>query len=393
MNFKYVKLPENPTEEEIKEEISRLTDMAQQLNNLQMAVKIFLNSMYGATASPYFVGYNQQLSEAITLQGQDIIKFSAKITNTYFRDYWHKDKKLHRLLGITTDVFPITTDVVNYGDTDSIYFTFQEVIKSCNWSEDPVTLIKDVTKFRLKEFYKKGFDNYAKRFNTDNIQDFELETISHSMILLAKKKYVLDIAWTDNNIQYESLSKIKSKGVEIVQSSTPLFARNHLSELLKDLFKYKKELSLSLFVGKIKELRGKFELEDIETISFGSGIGDYNKGIGNDVTKLEINQHCPIHVRGAGYHNYLINNNQKLKRKYTLVKSGDKVKYYYAKVDRTGGMNIFSYNPGAYPYEIAPPVDYDLQFSKSIIDPINRFLTAMGYAKISPELIISKQLF
>ena len=276
---------------------------------------------------------------------------------------------------------------------NSIYITLQDVVKSCNWVGDPVELIKDITKFRLKEFYNKGFENYAKRSNTENLQEFQLETISHSALLLAKKKYVLDIAWTDNGISYEPQSKLKPKGIEIVQSSTPVFARKYLNELLKDLFKYKKELNLSLFVKKIKELKKIFEIEEIETISFGSGIGDYEKGIGNDISKLEINSHCPIHVRGAGFHNYLINNNPKAKRKYTLIKSGDKVKYYYSKIEQNGGMNIFAFNPGSFPYEIAPKVDIDIQFSKCIIDPINRFLDAMKFPKISEGLIVSKQLF
>jgi len=276
---------------------------------------------------------------------------------------------------------------------NSIYITLQDVVKSCNWVGDPVELIKDITKFRLKEFYNKGFENYAKRSNIENLQEFQLETISHSALLLAKKKYVLDIAWTDNGISYEPQSKLKPKGIEIVQSSTPVFARKYLNELLKDLFKYKKELNLSLFVKKIKELKKIFEIEEIETISFGSGIGDYEKGIGNDISKLEINSHCPIHVRGAGFHNYLINNNPKAKRKYTLIKSGDKVKYYYSKIEQNGGMNIFAFNPGSFPYEIAPKVDIDIQFSKCIIDPINRFLDAMKFPKISEGLIVSKQLF
>jgi len=119
MNLKFATISENPSQEEIKKEIDRLQHLANDFNNLQMSVKIFINSMYGATASPYFVGFNQVLSEAITLQGQDIIKFSAKIANKYFKEYWHKDKQLHNLLGIEEKVFPVINDVTIYGDTDS----------------------------------------------------------------------------------------------------------------------------------------------------------------------------------------------------------------------------------------------------------------------------------
>lgn len=119
MEFKYAKLSDNFTQEELKSEIKRLRHIADDYNNLQMSIKIFINSMYGATASPYFIGYNQKISEAITIQGQDIIKFAAKVANTYFKNYWHKDYALHRELGITQDVLPISEDVTIYGDTDS----------------------------------------------------------------------------------------------------------------------------------------------------------------------------------------------------------------------------------------------------------------------------------
>lgn len=117
-NFEYAKLSENPTQQEIEAEIDRLTKLANDYNNEQMAIKIFINSIYGACASPFFVAYNPQLAEAITLQGQDIIKFSSKVLNLYFQKYWKNDTELHQHLGIT-EVGPVINDVAIYGDTDS----------------------------------------------------------------------------------------------------------------------------------------------------------------------------------------------------------------------------------------------------------------------------------
>ena len=37
-----------------------------------------------------------------------------------------------------------------------------------------------------------------------------------------------NIVWKDPDIHYEDLSKISSKGFEIIQSSTPIFAREKL---------------------------------------------------------------------------------------------------------------------------------------------------------------------
>jgi len=116
--FKYAKLTNEPTHKEIDKEIKRLQRLANTYNNEQMGIKIFINSIYGACASVYFVCYNPDLAEAITLQGQDIIKFSALVLNKYFKEIWHKDKKLHEKLGLTK-VEKVEHDVSVYGDTDS----------------------------------------------------------------------------------------------------------------------------------------------------------------------------------------------------------------------------------------------------------------------------------
>lgn len=274
---------------------------------------------------------------------------------------------------------------------NSVYCTFQEVVGGCNYAGNPIQMIVDMYKFRLRPYLEKAFESYAKKWNTENIQDFELETIADSAILLAKKKYVLDLTWEDG-IQYPSQSKIKAKGVEIVQSSTPVFSREHLKDLLKHLFREKKNLNLPNFIKVLKELKTQFMNEDINRIAFGSSIGDYEKGIACDKGKLEVLPHCPIHVRASGYHNLLINQNPNIKKKYSLIKTGDKVKYYHAQ-DDFGKPIVFAYLPGSFPYEIAPPVDYELQFQKAIIDPLNRFIDALGFQKLSSNLIITKTLF
>jgi DNA polymerase elongation subunit (family B) len=388
--FKYAKLSEDPTIEEIDKEITRLTKIANGYNNEQMAIKIFINSIYGACASVYFACYNPHLAEAITLQGQDIIKFSAKVLNKYFKEYWPKDTELHKLLKITI-VPKVEFDVAVYGDTDSVYCSFEEIWKGCDFAGTANELILLMYNHRIKKFLGKAFEQYGTKWNTENIQDFELETISASAILLAKKKYILDIAWQGPNITYGKQEKIKAKGIEIVQSSTPVFARKYLKEILKILFDKKKTLVMREFVNELKKLKQEFLTNEIDNITFGSSIGDYEKGIGDDKNKFEILPHCPIHVRGAGYHNYLINKDSKLKKKYSLIKTGDKVKYYYA--DEDGACNVFAYLPGNFPYEFAPSINHELQFEKCFIEPINRFLEALGFQTLTSNLIISKQLF
>ena len=385
--------PTTASREEILAEINRLTFLMNLKKNEEQAIKIFINSVYGATASPYFVGYNVRVAEAITLQGQEMIKFVTKIINRYFNEFWHRDKDLHTKIGLTR-VNPIKSEVAVYGDTDSCYVTFQDVVNGCDWNEDPRKLIHLIYENRLQDYLNKNFATMAKNSGTDNIQDLEMETISHSGIFLKKKKYVLDIAWKSGGgggISYNSQDKIKATGVEIAQSSTPAFARAKIKELLKIIFDEKGKLNLRKFADMLKREKEAFKLDNIENVSMSATVNDYEKGIGDDRKKLILNDHCPMHVRAAGYHNYILNSS-KWKNKYQLIKSGDKVRYYYAKTEE-GGQNVFAYLPGNYPVEIAPPVDYDIQFAKCIIDPINRFIVATGLPAISPELIIRTQLF
>lgn len=393
--MKYCKIdPSNASRDEIAVEINRLTLLMNLKKNEEQAIKIFINSIYGATASPYFVGYNVRVAEAITLQGQEVRDYGSKIFNRYFMDFWHRDKELHQQLGITR-AEKINDEVTVYGDTDSVYITFENLVKGCDWQGDPRQLLLQIYKNRVRNYIEKSYATYATQTGTSNIQDLEMETISYSAIFLKKKKYCLDLAWKDgegDGIFYERQQKIKAVGVEIVQSSTPAFARNKMKELLKIIFQERSKLNLRNFADLLKKEKQAFMLDNIENVSMSSSISDYEKGIGDDRKQLIINDHCPMHVRSAGYHNYLLNQS-KWKTKYQLIKSGDKIRYYYAKTDRGLGENVFGYLPGNHPIEIAPPVDYDMQFAKCIIDPLNRFISAIGLPPISPELIVRTQLF
>lgn len=392
--MKYCKIdPNTASKEEIVAEINRLTWLMNLKKNEEQAIKIFINSVYGATASPYFVGYNVRVAEAITLQGQEMIKYVSKIINRYFTDFWYRDTQLHEKIGITKAT-KIKDEVAVYGDTDSCYVTFQDVVKGTDWTEDPRKLIHLIYEHRLKDYLDKNFTVMANQAGTENIQDLEMETISHSAIFLKKKKYVMDKAWKSGaggGTYYEPQKKIDAKGVEIVQSSTPAFARKKLMELLKIIFQERGKLNMRKFADLLKKEKESFMLDNVENVSMSSSISDYEKGIGEDRKKFVINEHCPMHVRAAGYYNYTLNNS-KWKSKYQLIKSGDKVRYYYARQEE-GGQNVFAYLPGNFPSEFAPPVDYDTQFAKCVIDPINRFIAATGLPTLPPELIVRTQLF
>lgn len=59
------------SKEELKAEIERLKSLRDLYMNAEQAVKIFINSVYGACGSPYFAFFNVDIAEAVTLQGQE----------------------------------------------------------------------------------------------------------------------------------------------------------------------------------------------------------------------------------------------------------------------------------------------------------------------------------
>jgi hypothetical protein len=245
----------------------------------------------------------------------------------------------------------------------------------------------------LKDYIKKCYEIYAQKWNTKNYQDFELESLSYAGVFLGKKKYVLHIAWQDPNKDlFPRLSKIKSTGIELAQGGTAPFAREKLTFLLRHIFDKGKSFDIREFVKILKEIKNEFKIQNPDQISIGTSVNNLEKFIVNDTNKFEVAKGCPMHVRAAGYHNYVLNNS-KYKAKYSLIRSSEKIKFYYVKTKSEIENNVFGYLNGSYPYEYAPPVDFDEQFNRVILDPINRFIEAMGYAPLSPNLLLVRALF
>jgi DNA polymerase elongation subunit (family B) len=389
MLFKLIKVdPELCSIEELENEIKRLDSIKEEYFGKEQAIKVFINSIYGACASPWFECYNISVAEAVTLQGQDIIKYTNKILDDYFINYWHLDKKLHEELKLEHVNKINEKSIIIYNDTDSTYMTFEPIIKSCNFEGDVVDFILNIKKLRLNSYIKEKFNEYAKEFNTKNIQDLELEKISYSALMVAKKKYVLDLAWKDPGVRFNPQEKIKPVGIEIQQGSTPKFVRKVLKEMLKLELSKGKDLKYGEVVQKLRDFKKEFMLQDPENISKQQTIGDYEKYVLEDKKEIKLADKAQANNQSAAVHNYLLQNS-KYKSKYNLIKTGDKIKWYYAH----GDYEIFGFLPNNYPYEFALSVNYDKQFEKMIVEPFNRFIEPLGFNPIPGNLIYSKSLF
>ena len=375
------------------EDITEIKSESMNCYTLEQSIKLIINSIYGAFANEYFHFYNIAIAETVTLQGQDAIRFTEVMVEKYFKEYFHKDKALHRAFGIADDyeVKPIKRPVWKYTDTDSGYLIFEEVMESIGWDKPIKEFVHILNDTRLDSFIKKVLSDYANERNTENYLDFELETIAENAVWVAKKKYIQNIIWKDGK-DYDHLSYIKTTGLEIIQSSTPPFCRQKLIDIMLFIFS-KKKLSVKdngELVRLIKEVKREFKLANIEKISMSRSISNYRKFVLNDQDSLDLQSGCPIHVRAGAFHNYLLNQNLKLKGRYQLIQGGDKVKWYHCD---DPFQTVFAYKVGAYPAEIAPKINYEMQFQKTVLDPLNRIIVPAGLPALNPSLAYTVSLF
>ena len=383
-------------ETETKDLIEHYSMMSAKYTAYEQAVKVTLNSIYGAFGNKWFHFFNLDIAESITIQGQGAILYSEKILNKYFQDFWMKDTKVHEYFNIKV-VNKLVKPSVVYIDTDSCYVQFEEMYESIEWLGEKLAIDKFIMKlynFRIKDYITKCMAKYAEATNTDNFLYFDLETIAYSGIWLAKKKYLQNIAWEDKleeEDRYPTLSKIKTIGFDTIQSSTPAVARKHLTEALKLVLSEKPTSALlKKLVEYLKKCKKEFKLVDVDQIAFNKRTNNIEKYIVDDTIEFQIGSKCPPNVKAAGFYNFLMNTNPKYKNKYKMIGNGEKLKLYHCKHMT---CDMFAYMPGDHPYEIAPEIDYELQFEKSVIDPLNRVLKACSLQTLNRNLIYSTSLF
>lgn len=259
-----------------------------------------------------------------------------------------------------------------------------------NWSNE-LDLIQGMDHFKYGRYFKECLENYAGSFGVENREDFELEKISESMINIAKKKYIQNIVHEDG-INFERLKYIFPKGVELVRSSTPLFARDKIVNIIQYLFSNPDTFNIKELLKLVKNLRKEFELADIDDIALQSSCSNYESKIIDDKS-LPIKFVTGAHfaVKCSAYYNYLLTENKQYQEKYEFIKSGTKIKYYVCK-DKTIN-DMFAYMRGSYPHEFAPEIDYDTQFEKAILSPINSIIEPLGMPEITKRLSVVVDIF
>jgi len=345
---------EQTKNKELQKEIARL-------NNLQMAFKILLNSAYGALGNRYFLWFDINHAEAITLSGQLSIRWIADRVNEY----------LNKLCGTTA------VDYVIASDTDSIYITLEALVNKGlpdKFADDPKSVVAWIDKVctqKITPFIDTSYRDLATRMTAyDQKMRMKMECIADKAIWTAKKRYLMNV-WNQEGVAYDK-PKLKMTGIEAVKSSTPQSCREALKTSF-ELIMNKDEETLQRFIA---DFRTKFKQLPFEQIAFPRGVSNISQYVEKgDAYKLGT----PIHVKGSILYNNLIKKHN-LIGTYETVTNGDKIKFAYLKKQNPYQINVIS-APADLPkaFDIEPYIDYDTQFEKAFIDPLSIILNSIGW--------------
>jgi DNA polymerase elongation subunit (family B) len=324
------------------------------LENRQMAIKILLNSLYGALANKHFLYFRPALAEGVTLTGQKAIKWAQKTMNSELRKLLKSDK-----------------DYVIAIDTDSLYVNFGPLVEKFA-PNNPVLFLDQICKDHFEPAIAKAYNEFFKMHNAyKNRMVMAREAISDVGIWTAKKRYILNVH-NNEGVQYAE-PKLKIMGIEAIKSSTPEIVRNKFKEAFK-LIISGTEKETQAFIAKFK---AEFKSLNPEAVAFPRGVSNITDWHDR---KTIFKKSCPIHVRGSLLHNYYLKQN-KLNNKYELIQNGDRIKFVYLKLPNSIKQNVVSFKD-VLPKELKLHnyINYDLQFEKTFIEPLNLILNPIGWS-------------
>ena len=347
-----------------KIELYRVERDIARYENQQMAIKILLNSLYGALGNKYFRYFDLRVAEGITLTGQTVIRWAERSVNEF----------MNKIVGTENKDYVIAID------TDSVYVNFGPLVNKYvkeNHVQNIDRICEDQFQPMLQKSYQKLFDQFGCYIPR---MEMGREAIADRGIWTAKKRYILNVH-NNEGVQYAE-PKLKIMGIEAIKSSTPSACR----DALKNLFKVIISGSETKTQKAIQEFKEYFSSLPPEQVAFPRGANDISKwsrSRGELYTKG-----TPIHIRGAILYNHYLKDKD-LSKKYAAINNGEKVKFCYLKMPNPIRENVIAF-PDYLPPELQlhDYVNYDLQFEKTFLDPITPILEAVGWSaesKVSLE--------
>ncbi|MCK5020088.1 MAG: hypothetical protein KAS32_23745 [Candidatus Peribacteraceae bacterium] len=337
-----------------EKEIKRLEASISSKDARQMALKIMINSLYGALANAHFRYFMIENAAAITCGGQVAVKWAAR----YVRDY------LNDLSG---------RDIIIYSDTDSCFIDLDQLLTKLDILSKPTETIVDavdrISREKIEPLIDKSYGDLAIYLNTYEQRMFmKREKIFQSLIWVAKKRYAVAV-WDNEGVRYTK-PKIAVTGLESVRSTTTKFVSGRLKEAYK-IALLGDEISLQQHVIKVRD---EFMAQSVDDLALPKGVNDITKWLDS---VGDILKGCPMHVRASIVHNQMV---EKLNLSTKHITNGSKIKYLYLKKPNPTRSHTIAFIDTMPDFKIEKYIDKDLMFDKAFLLPLQSFLDSIGWS-------------
>lgn len=335
------------------------------LNNKQYALKILMNSIYGAFANNFFFLRDRDVARSITITGQSVIKKGSQIIEEFFVKN-----------GIEKESLEKNSPMV-YGDTDSCHVSVQRLLEKNNIKllKKDKTLNSDAEKVidNLEKYINEQITVWAKKeLNSSSPKiEFKRESICDVAIYIQKKRYVLHV------IDEEGVScdKTKYTGIEVVRSTMTKQVKEFNKKIIETMIQTRDPSQTNIILEKIYE---DFQTKDENNLSFVVGIKNYEK-YSELCNELSTVKGMPVHVKAAYYYNYFLKK-QSLIKKHETITSGDKIQYYYVQQPNQFAISVMAFK-NRLPDEIKDlfPMDKEKQFEKLVLETMRKIFEPVGW--------------
>jgi len=335
-------------------------------DRLQYVTKILLNSMYGVLGLNSFRFFDLDNAEAVTLTGQDTLKFADIMGNKWIKDNLVEDVSKY---GVTNK----TVDYCIYSDTDSNYFRLDDFIRRDGTEIDQVKQhsaeIANFINTNLTKFTEKHLNS------TYNKLVFKEEAAIKSGFWLKKKRYAYHKVYDLESDK--PADKIVVKGLDVVRSNFPPIFRSFMKEILNDILKFETKESIDDKVVTLQNKVSSFSLMDIAKPTSAKNLDKFEcKGIA-------FKKGTPVHIKAALGYNFLL----ELHSLSTVppIMSGAKVKWVYLKNNpfNLEGIAFKGYeDPKQIMDFIEKYIDYNKNFESNLLKKLQAFYDALNWGSL-----------
>lgn len=376
--------------QEMIDDVKSEGESAEYYDSQQMIRKILINSVYGVLGNEFFNFYNINNAIAVTLSGQDLIRYLSNTLNTYMKQNWHTigPKLFPEYKG---EWKPLKKDVVILVDTDSNYVCLEEIVENMGLNFATNKDFYEWIVFLEKNFFNPFFDKilniYANKYKVPQMIEFKREKIITQKFILGKKKYADEVI-ADEDVLYLDEPDISITGIEVVRTDTPKFSRERIMGVIKQIFEVRGKDKPAV-MKKLRTIHEEFLKAHPTDIANPTGIKDYQKysePVEKYLEQKRINYppNLPIHVRAAMNYNYIV-------AKHSLplmeVDNGTKMKYIYVSKHKNEiGQNVIGFiNEWPKQFDELFFVDIEEQWQKVFQRAIQRFFEVLDWGDIEVE--------